>query len=124
MTKRAIERSKVQSAWTESDRRGRQDRVSTMLVELGSVVYAVRTKDNLIKIGCTTNLAERCRKVGLGAKSILAWRAGTLDDEARIHASLAGLAVRGREWYPWDDRVIAVVNEMRRELGIVDDIAA
>ena len=118
MQKRAIHSRSPQPAWVESDRRGAQEPVGPMLTALGPVVYAVRTKDNLIKIGCTTDLARRCHQVGPGMKSILAWRAGTRADELAIHTSLNGLAVRGREWYPWHPAVIGVINEMRADLGI------
>ena len=40
----------------------------------------------------------------------------TLADEQEIHASLSGLAVRGREYYPPVPEVLHIVNEMRRKL--------
>lgn len=117
MRKRAIN-TRGTSIWLDENQRPKREPIEPLLQALGSVVYAVRTKDGLIKIGCTTDLARRARQVGYGMKSILAWRVGTVEDEAAIHASLNGLAARGHEWYPWDERVLAVVNEMRGELGI------
>ena len=90
--------------------------VTELLTGLGPVVYAIRTGD-LIKIGYTINLAHRAAVLG-GYNNLLAWRSGTFDDEQAIHASLAGLAVQGREYYPADLRVLAVVNEMRNRLGL------
>ena len=90
--------------------------VTELLTGLGPVVYAFHAGD-LIKIGYTTNLAHRAAVLG-GYSHLLAWRSGTFDDEQAIHASLAGLAVQGREYYPADPRVLAVVNEMRNSLGL------
>ena len=90
--------------------------ITALLTCLGPVVYAIQTGD-LIKIGHTTNLAKRAAVLG-GYSNLLAWRPGTLDDEQAIHASLHGVAVRGREYYPAVPQVLAVVNEMRNGLGL------
>jgi len=91
---------------------------SDLLNALGHVVYAIQTKDGNIKIGFTTNLAQRCRQVGYGHKAIIGFIRGEMADEMAVHHRLDGLAVKGREWYPWHPEVVAVVNEMRAEWGI------
>lgn len=89
---------------------------SRTLNSLGPVVYAIRTPDGLIKIGFTKRLAVRASALA-GLDKLLAIRLGaTFDDEQAIHASLDGLAVRGREYYPPAPEVLAVVNEMRADL--------
>lgn len=91
---------------------------SDLLNSLGHVVYAIQTRDGHIKIGFTTRLANRCGQLGGGPKSLIGFVRGELADESAIHARLKGLAIRGREYYPWHPRVVAVVNEMRAEWGI------
>lgn len=99
--------------------------VGLLLSALGPVVYAIKTRDGYVKIGWTANLGQRYSNLG-HARDILGWQSGTLDDEQEIHRSLAGLAVRGCEYYsPTDLRVLAIVNAMRRSLGIAElDTAA
>lgn len=89
-----------------------------LLRALGPVVYACEAKDGLIKIGHTTDLARRLRQVGSGHRSLLAFKMGTLEDEAAIHAALDGHAARGKEWYPWTPSVLAIVNDMRSAFGL------
>ena len=89
-----------------------------LLRAIGPVVYAIQTKDGLIKIGWTSDLARRSGQVGYGQRAIIGFMRGDLADELAIHARLKGLAVRGREWYPWHSQVLAVVNEMRAGWGI------
>jgi hypothetical protein len=85
---------------------------------LGPCIYAVRTQDGLIKIGWSTEVGERVTRIG-GVGSILGIRLGaTRADENRLHRSLKGEAVRGREWYTDTPPVIAVVNAMRAEMGM------
>jgi hypothetical protein len=89
-----------------------------LLNALGHVVYAVQTKDGHVKIGFTTDLAHRASQVGYGHKAIIGFMRGEMADEMAVHRRLDGLAVKGREWYPWHPEVVAVVNEMRAEWGI------
>lgn len=91
---------------------------SGLLKALGHVVYAIQTRDGNIKIGFTTDLAHRCTQVGYGQKAIIGFMRGEMSDETAIHRRLNGLAVHGREYYPWHPQVIAVVNEMRDQWGI------
>lgn len=100
----------------------RREHTYKLLAEVGPVIYAIRTGDDLIKIGYTTDLASRQRNFGkaqLGEFGhILAARPGTRQDEQAIHQRLKGLAARGWEYYPWRPEVVAVVNEMRASLGL------
>jgi hypothetical protein len=89
-----------------------------LLRAIGAVVYAIQTRDGLIKIGYTTDLARRCKQVGYGHESIIGLIQGERSDEQAIHARLDGMAVRGHEWYPWTPPVLAVVNEMRTHWGM------
>lgn len=85
----------------------------------GPCVYAVRTKDGLVKIGWTSDLGQRLGDYRLTARDVLAVRLGaTPDDEAAIHKRLSGHAVRGREWYNPQPEVLAVINDMRDDLGL------
>ena len=103
----------IQPVWDPAEE---ADSVTELLTCLGSVIYAIRCGD-MIKIGYSTNLARRAAVLG-GYANLLAWRPGTLADEQAIHASLDGLAVQGREYYPAAPRVLAVVNEMRDSMGL------
>ena len=91
-----------------------------LLSALGSAVYAVKVPDGLIKIGYTSNPRNRIQSLGIGTSAMLALILnGTLADERAIHARLRGHAVKGREWYSdTDPAVLAVVDEMRAEMGI------
>jgi len=83
---------------------------------LGPVVYAARCTDGVIKIGFTTNLAQR--RWGIGSAELLAFEPGTLADEQALHDRLAEHVHHGREWYYPTPGVLAVVNEMRERLGL------
>jgi hypothetical protein len=87
---------------------------------VGPVVYAVRVRD-LIKIGHTTDLAARTN--ALQASEVLALIPGTYEDEQQLHRRLAEHVHHGREWYYPTPGVLAVVNEMREQLG-QDPLAA
>lgn len=91
---------------------------SPALTSLGQVVYAVRTKDGLVKVGFTVDLARRARQVGYGMKSILGWRQGTREDEVAAHALLRSALARGKETYTPTPAVLAFVNGMRSDLGV------
>ena len=85
--------------------------------DMGPVVYALQQGDT-IKIGWTSNLSQRIHS--LGAWRLIGFKLdGTRAVEGEIHRSLDGHAIKGREWYPHDDpSVVAVVNEMRAEVGL------
>lgn len=116
------------SSWVQPTK-GRVSR-NEALRSLGSVVYAARLKDGTVKIGYSENFADRLRSIksytGQGVE-LLAFRPGTYDDEQAIHAALsafrAPITKYSREYYMPAPDVLAVVNEMRSDLGM-DPIAA
>lgn len=85
------------------------------LRSVGEVVYAARVGDT-IKIGHTTNLANRLSKIA--ADEVLAFCPGTYADEQELHGRLVEHLHHGREWYYPTPGVLAVVNEMRETLGL------
>lgn len=101
--------------------RGRSEATRTgkrrAMEELPPVVYAARLKDGCIKIGWSASLYRRLERLG-GGTEILAFRPGTRDDEAAIHASLIAHRARGHEYYHETPDVMAIVNDMRRDLGL------
>lgn len=80
-----------------------------------TVVYAMRLRDGLIKIGCSSQVWHR-RAVLSG--ELLAFRFGDFDDEAAIHASLKQHRARGHEFYHPTAEVMAVVNAMRDDWNL------
>lgn len=88
------------------------------LQALGPLVYAVRTKDGLVKIGVTTDLIERMKHIKGGTAELLALKPGDFDDELAIHRRLRGHATEGREYYLPTPTVLREVNTMRATLGL------
>lgn len=84
---------------------------------LGEVVYAVRLSDGSVKIGWTHNLGRRKQHFGAGTE-VLGFRSGDRAAENALHASLKDCRVRGREYYHPTAEVLAVVNDMRNDLGL------
>lgn len=85
------------------------------------VLYAIRIKGGVIKIGCSAQI--RKRRNWIQGVEILALVPGDFDQEAAIHAQLAAHVHHGREWYNPTPEVLAVVNDMRAEFNL-DPIAA
>jgi hypothetical protein len=92
------------------------------LSALGPVVYALRLDGGVIKIGFTTNLADRERTVrsrfGSTSSEVLAFQPGTYDQEQAIHARLAEHRVHGREYYRATPAVLSEVNALRVGIGL------
>ena len=88
----------------------------------GSVVYAARLADGTIKIGWTEDFENRIRYLASATKQdveLLAFRAGTYEDEQAIHHSLAAHRIEGkREFYYPTAEVLRVVNDMRTALNM------
>lgn len=80
-----------------------------------AVVYAVRRKDGIIKIGCTKRLWRRVTEL---RGEIVGFRFGGLDDEAAIHAGLIEHRASGHEYYHPTPEVLTVVNAMRDEWNL------
>lgn len=76
----------------------------------GHLIYAIRTDDDLIKIGCTADLVDRMSHIKGGAKELLALRPGGFTDELAIHRRLKGHAAEGREYYLPTPAVLREVN--------------
>ena len=87
--------------------------------EGGSVLYAIRLADGLIKIGWTSNLYGRWRQLAStdGADRVLGFTFGSRDDETELHHQLTGHAAHGREYYHPHPDVLAVINGWRVALG-------
>lgn len=81
-----------------------------------SVVYAIRMPGGAIKIGVTTNLANRVRTLH---GQILAFMPGDHADEQAIHQRLRPFRAYGNEFYrPQAREVWAEVNVIRDHLGL------
>lgn len=85
-----------------------------------SFVYALVTREGAIKVGVSTQLAQRKGNIGFGGtKHYLAYQPGTLDDERDLHARLAPHRIFGtREYYYPTPEVLPVINEMRDWMGV------
>jgi hypothetical protein len=90
------------------------------LMALGQVVYALRTPDGLIKVGCTTDLDTRLRwfRCHVAEPELLCFLAGGFDLEASLHDRFAASRAHGREWYHPTPEVMEWVNATRDSLGL------
>lgn len=79
------------------------------------VVYAVQQSDGVIKIGCTSNLAQRRSYLD---GELLAFRFGDFDAERGVHQTLRSSVAHGDEYYHPTPEVLAVVNEWREAFGL------
>jgi len=100
--------------WDEA----RSPSITELCGDLPPVIYCIRLDDGCIKIGWTEDLAARKRSFGKGWQRILAVTPGTLEDEKELHVVLAASLARGREYYHPTAEVMAVVNDMRRRVGL------
>lgn len=89
--------------------------IKALTAHLPAVIYAVRLADGTIKIGCSSNFAQRLRSFRSQGGEVLGFRAGDFDDEAAIHDTLIDHRARGREYYHPTSPVLDVVNQMRDE---------
>lgn len=87
--------------------------------DLGACVYFIRTDDDLIKIGFTTDIANRKRAFGSGWTRILALVGdSTMADEQAMHVRFAAHLERGREYFRPAPELITYINEIRARMGI------
>lgn len=91
--------------------------------ECGPVIYAIKLRDGMVKIGHTTDIANRVHAYDCGFDGLLALKPGTLQDEQAIHATLVAHRAMGREYYHPTPEVLAVVNDLRATFGF-EPIAA
>lgn len=106
--------------WTIRNREQVRARALRAMNRSGAIIYAIRTPEGLIKIGCSSDVASRRRHLG---SEILALKFGDRDDENALHQELVSHRARGREYYHPHPDVLAVVNGLRDDIGL-DPIAA
>lgn len=96
-----------------------RDRAQALRAILGgrSVVYALRLADGIFKIGCSRDV--RRRRNHYRGSEIVAFRFGDRDDEQAVHRRLRASVARGREYYRPTPEVLAVINDMRRDFGLL-----
>jgi len=86
---------------------------------IGSVVYAIRFDDGSVKIGWTSDLAQRKRTWRIrGNDGILAVMPGSVEDEQAIHERLIPHRHHGVEYYHQTPEVLAEVNALRGSVGM------
>lgn len=111
--------SLVASGATELRQNRCRDRSQAIRALCGGerVIYAIRLRDGVIKIGCTARLDRRRAWFGPDAE-VVGFIPGDFDDERAIHDSLAPHVERGREYYRPEPPVLAVVNQMRDRFNL------
>jgi len=97
---------------------GPKETLARLSRELGPTLYFIRTKDDLIKIGYTGDIATRKRFYGSGWQHILALVPGTIGDEAELHKRFAPHLARGQEYYHAVPELISYINEIRMTLNV------
>ena len=86
---------------------------------IGPVVYAIRFEDGSVKIGWTSDLAQRKRTWRIrGNDGLLAVMPGSIDDEQAIHGRLVPHRHHGHEYYHQTPEVLAEVNTIRVSVGM------
>lgn len=85
---------------------------------LPPVVYFMRTRDDLIKIGYTTDLSQRKRHFGSGWDHVLAVKPGNREDEKELHRRFAQHLARGEEYFRPARPIIDYINTLRLALGV------
>lgn len=98
----------------------RADRLAA-LSDLDRSIYAIRTPDDLIKIGFSQSLGRRLRSYGINLDNIedlLMVMPGTLQEENALHKRFRPHLIRGREYYRPARPIIEFVNGVRVKAGI------
>lgn len=86
---------------------------------LDPVIYFVRMPDKAIKIGTTTNLAQRRSQLGVEWRDILAIEPGSYAEEHAWHVRMKAHRVDGhRELFHPHAEVLAAINTIRDRLGV------
>lgn len=86
--------------------------------DLGSCVYFIRCDDGLIKIGWTSNIAQRKRSFGSGWQHILAVVPGDESDERALLDRFASHVRRGREYFDPAPELVEHINGIRGRMGV------
>lgn len=117
MGKGSVTSSAVQGIRRETPKSRGHDRAQALRAIVGdaSVVYAIRMRDGVVKIGCTQRLWRRVNEVG---GEIIAFTLGDLADESAVHEGLRDHVAHGREYYHPTPEVLAAVNAMRDEWNL------
>ena len=95
----------------------RNTRHAAMMAALDGqrLVYAARVEGGLIKIGCTAHLYHRLINI---KGELLGFMFGDYADEKALHETLLADLHHGREWFHPTPAVMAVVNDLRADLGL------
>jgi len=89
-----------------------------LAAHLPPVVYYLRNREDLLKIGHTTDLANRRRQHGVPWSHILAITPGTLRDERTIHFRFARYVARGVEYYYPVAPMFDHIDQVRAAMGL------
>lgn len=86
----------------------------------GLIYYAHNNYDTM-KIGYTTHLAGRMNSIQRECPNmvLVATEPGTTEYETQLHHTWKHLCFRGREWYRWDDNLLAHMYAVREQHGIL-----
>jgi hypothetical protein len=85
---------------------------------LDSVVYFIRCPDGCIKIGYTTDLANRAYALAVDWTGILAVIPGGHEIEQELHAKFRPFRARSREYYEPAPELLDHVNALRVKMGV------
>lgn len=107
--------------------KSRYQQISEAAFQVGTVLYGIRTRDDLVKIGFTTKLWKRLGDYGINHLNVAHWLLfvvpGTYEEEQEIHLLLREYRERGEEYYRPADEVLEVVDAFRKRCGL-DALAA
>jgi hypothetical protein len=83
-------------------------------------VYALQTRENAIKVGCTGDLMQRKRTIGFGGSAhFLGFMPGDFEVERALHERLGGHRIPGSlEYYYPHHGILPVLNEMRAWMNL------
>jgi hypothetical protein len=95
----------------------RPDTKQQLSDQLGPCIYAIFTKDKLIKIGFSANIHNRHRWYGKWDRVLLVMP-GMLEDEKALHERFARFRARGNEYYKPVRSILEWINEERRLVGV------
>lgn len=91
--------------------------VHSLAQDLGPVVYYIRTKDDLVKIGYTSDIRLRIYRLGGSWDRLLALVPGTLADEQALHQTYRPHRARGHEYYWPATELLDHIDGIRDRMG-------
>jgi hypothetical protein len=99
----------------------RREQTRLAYAEMGDVVYYVRRRDGLIKIGHSASLLRRMQSLNVRQKDILALEPGGSAREGQMHLKFAACNVRGPnlgvEHFTLTPELLAHINSIREQMG-------